>query len=99
MSYLNALAALASPVGNPPPSRAASIGAPAVVAAVPEITAPAYDAAKDASWAAYLDPNDHAFRNMVNGLDDSERQLLLQKLMQVHSLPPPVTTARTPGTF
>ena len=101
--YLGQLASMAEPVGAPPPPAAAGIGAaPAIAApplAVPEITAPAYDAAHDPAWKGYLDPSDHAFRNMLNGLDDSERQLLRQKLVQFHMMPPPMSTSRAPGTF
>ena len=75
----------------------ASGGAPPQ--AVPEITAPAYDAAHDPSWKGYLDPSDHAFRNMLNGLDDADRQLLRQKLVQFHMMPPPASTSRAPGNF
>lgn len=104
MSYLNALAQLASPAGVPPPTRAALIGAapqplpptnglpePAV-AAQPHVEPPPYDVAKDAAWLRYLHPHDHPMRNFLNGLSPEERQMLhgfLQRIAKARDAGPP----------
>jgi len=106
MSYLNQLAAAASPVGAPPAPSAPNIGT-APVASQPHVEAPAYDAGLDPSWAGVLDPNDHALRNALSEMSPEVRQLLLMRLGKIqapsaaHPAIPvgaaPATTSQAPG--
>lgn len=72
---------------------------PAPPPPAPHVTPPPYDAALDGAWQNYLEPNDHAFRNVLNEMDPDQRQLILQQLMRQRALMPLGAAQSIPPTF
>jgi hypothetical protein len=103
MSYLNAMAALANPVGAAPPSRASQMGpppnlpAPQPVPAQPHVQPAPYDVMQDPGWRGLISPDHHEMRNFISGLSPEERQMLLQWATKLGS--PIPATSRVPGNF
>ena len=95
--YQRALAASASPLGQPP-AAGRSIGSPP--APQPHIPPAPYSVVKDPGWHGIVDPGDHELVNFLDRLEPEERQMLQQRVLAMKggagasaAAPPPMPAA------
>jgi hypothetical protein len=80
--YQRALAASASPLGQPP-AAGRSIGSPPSHIPQPHVVPPPYSVARDPGWHGIIDPSDAELVNFLDRIEPEERQMLQQRVLQM----------------